>query len=184
MPTGPSKQELEMYWTSSRQYFDELAKYYRESDKAYYDEYIAPFYNNPFISVSESGGRSKSGAAKLVVVMAIFIFLLAAGAAAVFLLMNENSGKDEQNDPVNKEKKLESKEKEETKTPGKEDTETGDETSLSSDDNFIIGSKKIADKDYDKAEYHLKKVKPGSQYYKQSKQLLESIKYLRKYDKK
>ena len=47
----------------------------------------------------------------------------------------------------------------------------------------MIGSKKIGDKDYDKAEYHLKQVKPGSTYYEQSKQLLESIKYLRKYDK-
>jgi hypothetical protein len=46
MPSGPSKQELEMYWKDSRQYFDELARYYKESDKAYYDEYIAPFYSN------------------------------------------------------------------------------------------------------------------------------------------
>lgn len=180
MPSGPSKQELEMYWKDSRQYFDELAKYYKESDKAYYDEYIAPFYSNPFTSVSETGGSRSGGAAKLVIVMAILIFLLAAGAAAVFLLMNENSGKDKENDSGKTEKKLESEEKEKTKTPGNKDSETGDESSLSSDDHFIIGSKKIADKDYDKAEYHLKQVKPGSQYYEQSKRLLESIKYLRK----
>ena len=51
------------------------------------------------------------------------------------------------------------------------------------DDDFILGSKYISEKDYDKAEEHLKKIKPGSKNYEQAQQLLESIKYLRKYDK-
>jgi hypothetical protein len=185
MASGPSKQELEMYWQSSRQYFDELAVYYKQADPEYYKTNILPFYNNPLSSAANSGGTGSSGAAKLVVIAVIFVFILALGGVGFFLLLNENSSKenDKQNDPVKKEKRIESKEKDETKTPGNDDSEKGDETSLSSDDHFMIGSKKIGDKDYDKAEYHLKQVKPGSTYYEQSKQLLESIKYLRKYDK-
>jgi len=185
MASGPSKQDLEMYWQSSRQYFDELAAYYKQADPEYYKTYIMPFYSNPLGSVSQSGSTGSSGASKLIVVAVIFVFIMAAGGVGVFLLLNEKSSKenDKQNEPDKKEQKLESKEKEETKTPRNDDSDEGDETSLSSDDHFLIGSKKIADKDYDKAEYHLKQVKPGTQYYEQSKQLLESIKLLRKYDK-
>ena len=79
--------------------------------------------------------------------------------------------------------KVVTKEKDDTKTSKNDDSDKDDNSSLSSDDHFIIGSKKIGEKDYDKAEYHLKQVKPGTQYYEQSKQLLESLKFLRKYDK-
>lgn len=183
MAGGPSKQELEMYWQSSRQYFDELAVYYKQADPEYYKTNILPFYNNPLSSAANSGGTGSSGAAKFIVLIAVLIAILAAGGVAAFLMIYKDSGNVKQNDPVKKEQKLESKEKEEIKAPGSDDSEKGDETSLSSDDHFIIASKKIGDKDYDKAEYHLKQVKPGSTYYEQSKQLLESIKYLRKYDK-
>jgi|SRR4030095_3862158 len=187
MPSGPSKQELEMYWRDSRQYFDELARYYKDSDKAYYDEYIAPFYNNSIYSVTGSSGK-KGGGMKLLVVLVIFFFLIAGAGAVFFFVISEYSSKDI--DPLFKEKKTEAVNKEETATNNKEEPvtkenekEPGDDSSLSSDDHFIIGSKKIGEKDYDKAEYHLKQVKPGTQYYEQAKQLLENMKYLRKYNK-
>src|SRR4030095_8231445 len=179
MPSGPSKQELEMYWRDSRQYFDELARYYKESDKAYYDEYIAPFYSNPLYNISGSSGK-KSGGVKLLIVLVVFFFLIAGGGAVLFFIISEYSSND--TDPVFKEKKTESVNKEESITKENE-KEPGDDSSLSSDDHFIIGSKKIGEKDYDKAEYHLKKVKPGTQYYEQAKQLLDNMKYLRKYNK-
>lgn len=184
MPSGPSKQELEMYWKGSRQYFDELAKYYKESDRKYYDEYIAPFYNNPFNTIS-SGKRSSGGRA---VIISIGLFMIAIGSLAAFLLA---SGTFEETDFKKIEKIFESSDDKDKKTEETKEIEetketesiSTDTTGLSSEDNFIIGSKAIGDKDYDKAEKHLKRIKPGDKYYKQAQQLLESLKYLRKYDK-
>lgn len=87
---GPSKEELENYFKNSRQYFDELAKYYLESDREYYDKYIAPFYNNPFRRSGTQG--SGSGGSKLI--LAIAMFLVIAAGAAVFLLVSTKSDKE------------------------------------------------------------------------------------------
>jgi hypothetical protein len=48
-----TKEELEEYYKNSRQYFDNLAKYYLEMDKDYYNEFIAPIYNNPPVTPDE-----------------------------------------------------------------------------------------------------------------------------------
>ena len=85
---GPSKEELENYFKNSRQYFDELAKYYLESDREYYDKYIAPFYNNPF----RRSGTQGSGGSMLI--LAIAMFLVIAAGAAVFLLVSTKSDKE------------------------------------------------------------------------------------------
>jgi hypothetical protein len=188
MAGGPSKEELQMYWQNSRQYFDELANHYRQADPEYYRTNIQPFYDNPFANIP-SNKRSGSGGARLAVV-AVALLVLVAGAGGVFFLVFQSEIKTE-TDKL--EKKLESgdekniKEKDpaiekefgELNTPAEEEDTDG----MNSDDHFIVGSKKIADKDYDKAEYHLKKVKPGSQYYKQAKELLKNLSLLRKYDK-
>jgi hypothetical protein len=49
-----TKEELEEYYRNSRQYFDNLAKYYLEIDKEYYNEFIAPIYKNPPVPNVES----------------------------------------------------------------------------------------------------------------------------------
>src|SRR5438552_241796 len=86
-PAGPTKEELENYWTNSRQYFDELAKYYKESDSEYYNKYIAPFYNNPFRRQSPS---NSSGSAKPVIA-GVLIAIMAAGGIASFLLFSQTN---------------------------------------------------------------------------------------------
>lgn len=191
MASGPSKQELEMYWQSSRQYFDELAAYYKQADPEYYRTNIQPFYTNPLNSASNSGTKGGSGAAKLLIVVVVFFFILGIGGVAAYFVISKYSTKEtesidfpfKEDQKSDQKDKSVTKEKEDSKTPENDDSNKDDETSLSSDDHFIIGSKKIGEKDYDKAEYHLKQVKPGTQYYEQSKQLLESLKFLRKYDK-
>ena len=181
MSSGPSKEELEMYWKNSRQYFDELAKYYQQSDPEYYKECILPFYSNPFHSASNTG--KSGGGIKLVTVM-VLLAVIGAGAAAFFVLL-KNTDIDE---PKVKEKTVESKDNRSSDNIGVEETETksadDDAEGLSSEDNFIIGTKAISEKDYDKAEKHLKRIKPGQKYYKEAKQLLENIKFMKKYDKK
>jgi len=171
MASGPSKEELEMYWKSSRQYFDELAKYYKTADPSYYQQFIAPFYSNPFNQGSSA--KSGSGAKKaLVILVIVFIMVLSAGIAVFFLITKEQGDTDF--------KKYE-KQIETSKDGNKKENE--DINKIFSDDDFITGSKYLAEKDYDKAEEHLKRIKPGDKNYKQAQQLLESIKYLRKYDK-
>jgi hypothetical protein len=188
MSNGPSKQDLEMYWQSSRQYFDELAKYYQQSDPEYYKEYILPFYNNPFRSQGESPAgttRRSSGARPLAVIAAMLVLLIAGAAAFVFVYIGSentdkeveklfNSGDDKQD--------VKARDKDDEKSDDQKNTET-DINELSPEDNFIIGSKYLGEKKYDKAEYHLKKIKPGDKYYEQSQQLLKNMKFIRKYNK-
>jgi len=194
MASGPSKQELEMYWNNSRQYFDELAKHYQETDPEYYKKHILPFYNNPFQSTNTvQNKRSGSRAAVLFVAIAMFA-VIGVGAAVMFFVLSESStdfveeqtkkveesiiGEDlKEFETIKKDPKDNSKEQEEN------NIDQEDEEGLSSEDHFIVGSKKIAEKDYDKAEYHLKKVKKGTQYYEQSQELLKNMKYLRRFAK-
>lgn len=175
MTSGPSKEELEMYWKSSRQHFDELAKYYKTADPAYYNQFIAPYYSNLFNRVSS--GNSGSGVKKsLLISIALFFMILTAGIAVFFFSAKEQGSF----------KKTERQIETTKDNNGKEDIKLSDKDieNIFSGDDFIIGSKYLAEKDYDNAEEHLKKIKPGEKNYKEAQQLLESIKYLRKYDKK
>lgn len=85
MSNGPSKEDLELYWQNSRQYFDELARHYQQADPEYYRKNIKPFYDNPFRS-SGSGSSSKSGSK--IIVVAVLMFLLIAGAAGIFFFLS------------------------------------------------------------------------------------------------
>src|SRR5688572_18103773 len=96
MAAGPSKEELEMYWQNSRQYFDELARHYQQADPAYYKEFIQPFYSNPFRSQGGSqpqsfsdciytSPRKKSSGSRIAALGAMAV--LAAVGAAVYLIM-------------------------------------------------------------------------------------------------
>ncbi len=179
MAGGPSKQELEMYWQNSRQYFDELAKHYQQADPQYYKEFIQPFYNNPFRTSASSTGSKGNPAAKFILV-AVLLMLIVAGAGVFFLLVKSDSIMPEFEKKTEDVKGTERPTKEIEKVKPTDPEENDD---MTSEDHFIIGSKKIGEKDYDNAEYHLKKVKKGDKYYEQSQQLLESMKFLRKYNK-
>jgi hypothetical protein len=198
MPNGPSKQELEMYWQNSRQYFDELAAHYKKADPQYYKEYIEPFYTNPFAAAS-SGGKQKTGGGKaaiLIVAVLVLMFGVVAAAGLIFYFGSQDSGtkeKDKYTKQVEEELKKDENIRKELEKEGlkleedvkkkNEEHSTEDPSELSPEDNFIIGSKYISEKKYDKAEYHLKKIKKGDKYYEQAQQLLENMSLLRKYNK-
>lgn len=194
MASGPSKKELEMYWNNSRQYFDELAKHYQETDPQYYKQNILPFYNNPFQNTySAQNKRSGSKTAALFVAIAVLV-IIGVGAAGLFFVLRDSSTEfiEEQTKKVEESitgkdsKEFETIEKD-PKSNTRDSKETvvdeEDDEGMGSEDHFIVGSKKIAEKDYDKAEYHLKKVKKGTQYYEQSQELLKNMKYLRRFAK-
>lgn len=196
MATGPSKEDLETYWQSSRQYFDELARHYQTADPEYYKEFIKPFYDNPFRSVGSSRqGKSGSGSAKVMVIAVFLLVLIGALSAGLFFIMGSSesvkekveeltSDKDVTEQKTTKEKKITRYETGTTEEPPGPDNNTeGSTEELSGEDNFIIGAKYLAEKKYDKAAWHLKQIKKGDKRYKEAQQLLESIKYLKKYDK-
>jgi hypothetical protein len=176
MASGPSKEELQNYWNTSRQYFDELARHYKTADPQYYNEYIAPFYSNPLYVVSSA---RKGSAGVRAVLLSIFVFIAVAVAGVVVFLVSVKESEDK--GTKNIERKIESTEEnrlqKDTKSPGI------DKKSGFPSDDFILGSKYLAEKDYDKAEEHFKKIKPGDENYEQAQQLLESMEYLRKYEK-
>lgn len=170
MPTsGPSKEELENYWKTSRQYFDELARYYKDADPQYYNEYIAPFYSNPLYSVS-SGKQGSSGVR--VVLLAVIAFVAIGFAGVVLFLVSTDKAEKFDNN------KTYENSDEKYKKP-----DVNSEKDMFPSDEFLLGSKYLAQKDYDKAEEHFKKVQPDDKNYEEAQQMLESIKYLRKYDK-
>lgn len=195
MATGPSKEDLETYWQSSRQYFDELARHYQTADPEYYREFIKPFYDNPFRSVS-SGQQGKSGGGGKIMVIAVFLLvLIGALSAGLFFILGSSesvkekveeltSDKEVTEQKTTKEKKITREETGITEEPSETEETTGDNTEeLSGEDNYIIGAKYIAEKKYDKAAWHLKQIKKGDKRYKEAQQLLESIKYLKRFNK-
>lgn len=170
MASGPSKEQLKMYWESSRQYFDELANYYKTADPQYYNEFIAPFYS-PFNTVSP--GRQSSKGVKSILISLFAVLLLAGVGLAVFLFSLD--GSDEKKIEKIFDSSDEKNDKENTYYP---------EKNVLEDNDFIKGSKYLETKDYDKAEEHFKKVKKDDPFYEQAQELLKNMKYLRKYDPK
>jgi len=184
MASGPSKQELEMYWQSSRQYFDELAEHYKQNDPEYYKEFILPFYSNPFRTGSGSASGKKSGCgARTIIAIALMLFIAGLGAAIFFLMYEqENSSTD---------KKKDSEYRRETET--KQETiitdsisgiapveETDPETSI----HYRRGLKLFEQKEYKLAERYLKRVPQNDPNYEDAQRLLKIIDALDKQDKR
>ncbi|MFZ4590427.1 MAG: hypothetical protein ACOYN6_05480, partial [Ignavibacteria bacterium] len=85
MNSGPSKEQLESLFKTSRKYFDELAKDYYAKDRDFYNKNFAPFYSNPLIA-AKGGGKP----AKLVIAISLLVLIL--GLASVMLVFfNQNS---------------------------------------------------------------------------------------------
>ena len=164
---GPSKEELQKYWISNRQHFDALAKHYFENDQKYYDAYIAPFYKSPSgVSTGKSGNRA---ALIIIIVSVMFSVLAGAGIIAYFLISNHIS--------VSEKKVIK------TESSDTSDDKNKIDENLS-ESHYIQGLTYLSQKKYEEAEYHLKQITKDDPDYQSAQQVLESIKYLKKYDKK
>ncbi len=192
MATGPSKEDLETYWQSSRQYFDELARHYQTADPEYYREFIKPYYDNPFRSISSGQPGKSGGGGGKVIVIAVFLLVLIGGlSAALFFIMGNSESVKEKVEELTSDKEVSEQKTTKEKKITREETGVTEESpvteenpeELSGEDNYIIGAKYIAEKKYDKAAWHLKQIKKEDKRYKEAQQLLESIKYLKKYNK-
>ena len=61
MNTGPSKEQIEVFYRTSRKYFDELAKQYYVRDREFYIKYFAPYYSNPLLAARRNTSAGKIG---------------------------------------------------------------------------------------------------------------------------
>lgn len=191
MAGGPSKQDLEMYWQNSRQYFDELARHYQTADPEYYREFIKPFYDNPFRSAGSGNTGRTGGGSKVIVIAVFFLVLIGALSAGLFFILGSSETVKEKVEEITSDKDVTEQKTTKEKKITREETGITEESpvteenpeELSGEDNYIIGAKYIAEKKYDKAAWHLKQIKKGDKRYKEAQQLLESIKYLKKYSK-
>ena len=86
MNAGPSKEQLETLFKTSRKYFDEMAKEYYVKDRDFYNKYFAPFYSNPILAARRSGKSSKVAIASALITLIIGI----SAAAIVFFVQKES----------------------------------------------------------------------------------------------
>lgn len=166
MQTGPSKEELKNYWNTSREYFDELARHYRESDPEYYREYIAPFYSNPLYG---AGGKSgQSGRSVRGILVSVIFFLVIGAGAAFFLIQSEReSGTEPQTEKVNP---LE----ESSRRPSRDVTEPAKDSS------YAVGLRYFNEGDYDNAEKYLRRVKRSDENYSDARKKINEITKIKK----
>ena len=96
MNSGPSKEQIDQFYRTSRKYFDDLAKQYYEKDREFYNKYFAPYYSNPLLGV-----RKKTSSARIVITVSVILFL-AATAAIGFLFLTIESSENKKEQEINK----------------------------------------------------------------------------------
>ena len=92
MNTGPSKDQIDNFYRTSRKYFDDLAKQYYEKDREFYNKYFAPYYSNPLFAA-----RKKTSSARIVITVSLILFLVVTAAIGfLFLTIESSENKKEQ----------------------------------------------------------------------------------------
>jgi hypothetical protein len=170
---GPSKEQLEYYFKNSRQYFDELAKQFYDSDRDYYNKFIAPFYGSPFGGAPHKTNSAGSRSAVFLVAGAV-VALLVAGISFFLTLQKPDDTNYEQKKEIEEtHEKARSKPDEQVKQP---DSQTESNKKLSDYDN---GLKFYNQKDYDVAQRYFNKVTKDDDNYDDAQNKIEQIKKLR-----
>ncbi len=173
MASGPSKQELEMYWQSSRQYFYELAEHYKKNDPAYYKEFIQPFYSNPFRAGGETSSGKRSGCAGRSILLSAVMMVIAIGGAAVFFLIN---GSDDRTVDKKKDTEYKRDTKEETITTDSVSiTEPPKEIDPETSIHYRRGVKLFEQKEYRLAGKYLRNVPKSDPNYEDAQRMLKII---------
>lgn len=151
----PSKEQLENYFKMSKPYFDQIAKQYYETDRAYYDKMIAPFYGafSSLKSVNPGAGKRVASVA-----VAAFLLIFAMGIG-VFLLTTVSSSSDDnaESDHIEQVEPIE-------KAPNT---------------NYDEGVLYFNQKEYERAELYFKKVGKSDDNYDSAQKYLQEIKVLK-----
>lgn len=184
MANGPSKEDLEMYWQNSRQYFDELAAHYRQADPEYYNKFMKPYYDNPFRSTGNQYNTANrtggGGGAKVIIIAFVMLAVIGiAGAGIFFILYSSGTDVKEKVEKITGEEKT-VPEKKTNEVDPVEPAPEEDPGDLSDQDKIILGAQYIGQEKYDKAAYYLKQIPPESKHYKDAQQMLKSIQLIKK----
>jgi len=182
MQTGPSKKILAEYFKNNRQYFDSIAKQYKETDPEYYNTHIAPFYNNPFLAST----ASKKGGCAVRSVFLVSMLVLIAGIAAVSLFLSKEKAERELDRAIDKEieKSVEKIQSDEVKTENlKKSLKPSDIldtlTSVRKMNDYQKGVLYFNTGDYDKAEVYFSQVKRDDPGFSDARKKLSQIRKLR-----
>lgn len=172
----PSKEQLESYFKTSRKYFDELAKQYMQNDREYYDKYIAPYYSSFTNPLAKT--RSSESVKVFIYIMAIVMFSMIVLVSTVLYYKGFSLGdvflfEDE---PDETETMYETVTTTERKiTPGT-DAKFDSLTISYLKTDFEKGVYYYGMKNYEQAEYYLKKVEKGDKNYDMAEQVLKIVK--------
>lgn len=168
--SGPSKEELEMYWKNSRAYFDELAKHYKATDPEYYKKYIKPYYDNPFAAAPSKSNNVKIKLSVFLTAMLIAVIGIA-GAVLFFVFQNPQEKPKRQNI-----KTVDTSSSNQQLSKPKEDSDKNDVNKIKkSNENFRIGKKYYEEKNYKQSEEYLKKVIKEDNNYREAQRILKEI---------
>jgi hypothetical protein len=86
MESGPSKEQLENLYKTSRKYFDEMAMEYYAKDRDFYNKNFAPFYSNPLLNATK--GKKP---VRLVIAVALFTLIMSFAVAMVMFFKHEQT---------------------------------------------------------------------------------------------
>jgi len=170
---GPSKEQLEYYFKNSRPYFDELAKQLYDTDRDYYNKYIAPFYSSPFGGAPVRSTSAPRRTAVFTVAGAVVALLVAGISFFLTLQKPDDTNYEQKKEIEDTQEKARSKPDEQIEEP---DTKTKSDK-LS---NYEKGLKFYKQKDYDAAARYFNKVTKVDDNYDNAQRKLEQIKKLRK----
>jgi len=175
METGkPSKEQLDYYFKTSRKYFDSLAVKYLQEDKAYYDNFIAPYYNNPLTRV-----RSTVGVKIFIYVTAFF--MMSMGLLAYVVLSQKGVTLKDifvfENEPDETEVMYETVTTTEKKiSPDSKELDKFDTLAVSYlKTDFEKGTYYYGRKNYDMAEEYLNKIQKKDRDYVPAQEVLKMI---------
>ena len=168
MASGPSKEELQYYYQNNRQYFDSLAKYYADTDREYYNKFIAPFY---------STFRPQKGSARSVIAVMLFILIMGA-AAGVFFMVKSDKPQIKENIQRNREL-IEPNIKIDTVKPPVEIVDSSSEIVSDESEDYEKGMKYYHKLDYANAEKYFNRVPENNRKYKDAQKKLFELKFIK-----
>ncbi|MBS1492322.1 MAG: hypothetical protein JST55_02360 [Bacteroidetes bacterium] len=170
----PSKEQLDYYFKTSRKYFDSLALKYMQEDKEYYNNYFAPYYNNPLVRARGTGGVKI-----FIYVMAIFMTSMAVLAIVVLsqkgvTLKDVFDFKDEPDETETMYETVTTTEKK--ISPDSKDFDKFDTLAVSYlKSDFEKGAYYYGRKNYDVAEKYLNKIEKKDKDYVPAQEVLKMI---------
>ncbi|HLT23625.1 MAG TPA: hypothetical protein VK004_00730 [Ignavibacteria bacterium] len=171
----PTREQLEKYYETTRQYFDDLAAHYKETDPEYYKSVVQPVQRKGWFS-----GDDDNSAKRGMILVAVAVFLLVGTSVGVFLLL---SAPEDSYNPVDEYYKQQQQQNstnpDQRRTPLREtrspvNTESGNDGTEGMS-NFEKGEFYYEQQAYNQALEYLGQVTPGDENYDRAQKYISEI---------